>query len=385
MIRPKLRNPVLGLLVVLASAALAATGFLSDAPNRLADGVSLPIWRAPVGLVVIIGSLICGLAMLSLARGRWADRLALILALLLVFALPIAAGLFAKALAVPDHPAQRQALGPAFWIACLSAGLAALDAMQRLKLAALTRGLGGLAMIGAAYGLARAGVFDALSLSREFASQGPRFAAELLRHVLLVLGALAGAVLLCGPLVALVRRGGRARGLLFAVLGLLQTVPSIALFGLLIAPLNALARQVPALKAIGISGLGATPAIIALVLYSAFPLVRMSDAALAAVPAEVAEAARGLGFGRWRRFFSVDMPLALPVLVSGLRVVTLQAIGLATVAALIGAGGLGTFIFEGIGEYALDLVLVGALPVILLALAADLLFGALLALVEVPR
>ena len=79
-------------------------------------------------------------------------------------------------------------------------------------------------------------------------------------------------------------------------------------------------------------------------------------------------------------FIEVELPLALPALISGLRVVTIQAIGLASVAALIGAGGLGTFIFQGIGQYALDLVLVGALPVILLALLANLLFDMLLGL-----
>jgi osmoprotectant transport system permease protein len=78
-------------------------------------------------------------------------------------------------------------------------------------------------------------------------------------------------------------------------------------------------------------------------------------------------------------FRKVDLPLALPALISGLRVVTVQSIGLAIVAALIGAGGLGTFVFQGIGEYALDLVLVGALPTILLALAADALFQIVLA------
>ncbi len=110
----------------------------------------------------------------------------------------------------------------------------------------------------------------------------------------------------------------------------------------------------------------------------------MSDAAFAAVPPEVSDAATGLGFDRRRRVLAVDMPLALPVLLSGFRVVALQAIGLATVAALIGGGGLGTFIFEGIGEYALDLVLVGAIPVVLLALITDFGFRVALSAVAVP-
>ena len=93
---------------------------------------------------------------------------------------------------------------------------------------------------------------------------------------------------------------------------------------------------------------------------------------------EPKEAATGLGFSPRQLFFSVELPLASPALISGLRVV-IQAIGLATVAALIGAGGLGVFVFQGIGQYALDLVLLGAIPVILLALAADLFFQMLLA------
>jgi osmoprotectant transport system permease protein len=93
----------------------------------------------------------------------------------------------------------------------------------------------------------------------------------------------------------------------------------------------------------------------------------------------VRESARGIGMTPPEIFWKVDLPLAMPALVSGLRVAVVQSIGVATVAALIGAGGLGTFVFQGIGEYALDLVLVGALPTILLAVLADALFQAMLA------
>jgi osmoprotectant transport system permease protein len=114
------------------------------------------------------------------------------------------------------------------------------------------------------------------------------------------------------------------------------------------------------------------------VLYSLLPLVRNGLTGLASAPNDALEAATGLGFTRRERFFQIALPLALPALLSGLRIVTIQAIGLASVAALIGAGGLGTFVFQGIGQYALDLVLVGAIPIILLALSADLCFQLLL-------
>jgi len=115
------------------------------------------------------------------------------------------------------------------------------------------------------------------------------------------------------------------------------------------------------------------PAVIALVLYALLPIARNTVAGLAGVPAATVDAAFGMGMTRRQVFWQVEVPLALPVLVAGLRIVTVQAIGLAVVAALIGAGGLGGFVFEGLGQYATDLVLLGALPAIALALAADFL------------
>jgi osmoprotectant transport system permease protein len=92
---------------------------------------------------------------------------------------------------------------------------------------------------------------------------------------------------------------------------------------------------------------------------------------LAGVDGAVVEAGRGMGLTERQIFWQVELPLALPVLLAGLRIVTVQAIGLTVVAALIGAGGLGTFVWEGLGQYAVDLVLLGALPAIFLALGAD--------------
>ncbi|HEX3885164.1 MAG TPA: ABC transporter permease, partial [Stellaceae bacterium] len=156
-------------------------------------------------------------------------------------------------------------------------------------------------------------------------------------------------------------RRERWRGPVFATLNLLQTVPSIALFALLIAPLSAL----------GLGGIGPVPAVIALVLYALLPVARNTATGLGGIDPAVADAARGMGMTGRQILWRVEMPLAAPVLLAGLRIVTVQTIGLTVVAALIGAGGLGSFVFEGLGEDAADLVLLGALPAILLALAAD--------------
>lgn len=376
-------NPVLLLLGAVAIAACAGTGFMSHAPNRLADGISFAVWHAPWSACIAL--LLTGLVVLAFVpRSPGRDRLVLGLATALALSVLVAAGLYATALTEPGRPAQRQALGPAFWITLAGAGLIMLDAMQSLEWRIQARAVVVAGMVGGFVALAMTGLFDDLSLTREFASHRAIFVREVIRHIELVVAAILLSIVVCAPLVLVVRRQTKARAVIYATLGLLQTIPSIALFGLLITPLGFLAAHVPVLAAIGVSGLGVTPVLIALVLYSAFPLVRMSDAAFSSVPGEVADAAHGLGFGRRRRFVSVDLPLAMPVLLSGLRVATLQAIGLATVAALIGGGGLGTFVFAGIGQYALDLVLVGAIPVVLLALATDFGFRLALAAARAP-
>jgi len=173
------------------------------------------------------------------------------------------------------------------------------------------------------------------------------------------------------PLGVMAAKKPRLRGPVFASLNLLQTIPSIALFGLLIVPLSALVASVPQLAAFGIGGIGVAPALIALVLYALLPVARNTSAGLANVDEAVIESGRGMGLANRQIFYQVELPLALPVLLAGLRIVTVQSIGLAVVAGLIGAGGLGTFVWEGLGQYAVDLVLLGALPAIFLALAAD--------------
>jgi osmoprotectant transport system permease protein len=169
------------------------------------------------------------------------------------------------------------------------------------------------------------------------------------------------------------RRRPRVQGSLFACLNLLQTIPSIALFGLLLVPLSALAAALPVLAALGIGGIGPAPAVIALILYGLLPIVRNTQAGIAGVDPGVSDAGAGMGMTGRQLFWRVELPLALPLFFAGLRIVTVQAVGLAVIAALIGAGGLGSFVFEGLGQYAADLVLLGALPAIMLALAADFL------------
>jgi osmoprotectant transport system permease protein len=290
------------------------------------------------------------------------------LVLLVLFAVGHAAMLLTA-----GAPAARASPGAAFWILLFCATLATVNAMQALRTGPLSRFAIVAFTCATVAAMADAGIFDALSIVREYQNKREVFGAEIGRHCTLVLGSLLPALFVGVPLGAIAVGRPRLRGPLFAILNVLQTIPSIALFGVLIAPMSALADAVPALAFIGVGGIGLAPAIIALVLYALLPVVRNTYAGLAGVDRAVIQAAKGMGFTQRQILRKVEVPLALPVLLAGLRIVMVQAIGLAVVAALVGAGGLGTFVFQGLGQNATDLVLLGAIPAILLALAADFL------------
>lgn len=184
------------------------------------------------------------------------------------------------------------------------------------------------------------------------------------QHLRMVLIATIGATAIALPLgIAASRRPMLGRTIL-AVAGVLQTVPSLALFGFLI-PLP------------WIGGIGAHTAIIALMLYALLPIVRGTLTGITGVDAFVRDAAIAMGMTPRQRLFQVELPLALPVIVSGLRVSTVTTVGVATVAAAIGAGGLGSYIFRGLRMYDMQLLLRGALPAAAMAILLDFALGLL--------
>jgi osmoprotectant transport system permease protein len=378
----RLHNPVLFVLFAAAAAAVLSSGFVSVAPNRLTSGQPLALFAAADGRlsagIVALGSILLGSSLVPPRRAlHWGAAILAGGLLVLVLA---AAGQAAARLADGAPAVARITLGAGFWMLFTTAALALVDALQRAAAGPGARFAAAAALVAASATMAWFGLFDALSLVREYATRRDLFATAVLRHVVLVIAAVGPAVLIGFPLGVAAARRPRMQGPLFAALNLLQTVPSIALFGLLLVPLSALATAFPALATVGIGGIGMAPAVIALVLYALLPIVRNSLAGIAGVDPAIVDASRGMGMTQRQIFRSVELPLALPLLLAGLRIVTVQAVGLAVVAALIGAGGLGTFVFEGLGQYAADLVLLGALPAIGLALAADFLVQTLAAL-----
>ena len=368
-------------LVAAGAAALLFLPFIVFKTNRIVPGDPrslvqvLPAWGAFACATVLAS---CAVAALWVSNAR--ARLAL--ALLGVVAVALAAAAAGDALTPPGDKIVRVAPGGAFWVLIVCLGLLATDAVTRLRPGPGLRVLF-LAVSLAVVVLALAhGTFDHLSVMREYAVNAVRFSREARQHLLLAFGSLAGAVVVALPLGVLCHRAPRLRPGILGTLNVIETIPAIALFGILMAPLGALAAAVPLADRLGIRGIGAAPAVAALFLYSLLPIVANTVAGLKHVSRAAVEAAHGMGMTSWQVLSGVELVLALPVILTGIRVVLVQNIGMVTVAALIGGGGLGAFVFQGIGQTAIDLVLLGAIPIVTLAFSAALVLDALVEVLD---
>jgi osmoprotectant transport system permease protein len=177
------------------------------------------------------------------------------------------------------------------------------------------------------------------------------------QHVEYSLLSVALSILIAVPLGLLCRASRLLAQLLLNAVSLIYTIPTLALFGLMIPLL----------------GIGWVPAIAAIVLYSLMPIAQNTYTGLLAVPSDAREAARGMGMSAPQILFRVELPLALPLIFAGVRVATVNAVGMVTIASFIGAGGLGDLIFRGISTVSGVVVITGSVPVLVMAIGADVL------------
>lgn len=193
-----------------------------------------------------------------------------------------------------------------------------------------------------------------------------RYGEEILQrsgqHLFLVLTAISIAILIGIPLGILITRKPKLSRPILGFANAVQTMPSLAIFGFLI--------PVPL-----IGGIGARTAIVALILYSLLPIIRNTYIGIMGVDPAVREAGKGIGMTDRQLLVQVEIPLALGVILGGVRLATVIGVGLATIAAAIGAGGLGEFIFRGVAVVDSQLILAGAIPAAIMALTADFFLG----------
>ncbi|MFC6293981.1 ABC transporter permease [Lactiplantibacillus daoliensis] len=188
------------------------------------------------------------------------------------------------------------------------------------------------------------------------------------QHLYISAIALALGIIVAVPLGILLTRTKKISGFVMAIASMLQTIPAMALLALMIP----------------FFGIGAIPAIIALFIYSLLPILRNTYLGMEDVNPALIDAAKGMGLTGWQSIVKVELPMAAPVIMAGIRLSATYVIAWAALASYIGAGGLGDFIFNGLNLYRTDLILGGSIPVIILALIVDWLLGKLEAAVT-PR
>lgn len=192
-----------------------------------------------------------------------------------------------------------------------------------------------------------------------FAVYGTQLLAKTGQHLYISAFALVLGIIVAVPLGVLLTRLKHGANFVISLAGVLQTIPAMALLAIMIP----------------IFGIGSTPAIVALFIYSLLPILRNTYLGMQGVSPTVRDAAKGMGMTWWQSLLQAELPLAAPVIMAGIRLSATYVIAWATLASYIGAGGLGDFIFNGLNLYRSDLILGGSIPVILLALLVDFLLG----------
>ncbi|MBC7742624.1 MAG: ABC transporter permease, partial [Bdellovibrionaceae bacterium] len=207
----------------------------------------------------------------------------------------------------------------------------------------------------------------AINSNEKKSSRAERIALRTQEHLKLVIVSLFFAILMGVPLGILAAKKRGAGKIILGLTGAIQTIPSLALLVVLIKPLNML----------GLTGIGDTPALIALFLYSLLPIVRGAHVGFQQIPLALRETSEVIGLSRQSQLFKIDLPLALPTILSGIKTAAVINVGFATLGALVGAGGYGQSILTGIRLDDYPLILEGAIPSAVLALVVQQLFDLL--------
>ncbi len=374
------RVAAVGAVVALAAALMP---FVTMRPNRLAQGQSHGLaaaggWAWVLALLIVVGVVLAVVRVPVPEGAPFEPRGALLLALAgdLTIALAWAQGAAARRLLEGTPSAARVSVAGGGWLLLVAVAVFAVAGSARLKECGpdtpgrLRPLIGWLTVLGAGAAVLWGGL-EATSLGRELAIRADVFSARAVEHLGLT-GAGLGIGLLIGlPLGVAASRHRTVRRIALWTVSIIQTIPSLAVLGLLIAPLAALAAAYPFLADLGIRGIGTTPAVIALTLYALLPIVRNTYTGLVQVDPGVIDAGRGMGMTSRQLLWKVEMPLALPLVFEGVRLAAVLLVGITALTALNGAGGFGFFIFEGLNQAAPDLILLGSLPTIVLALILD--------------
>lgn len=226
------------------------------------------------------------------------------------------------------------------------------------------------------------GKLDGLSVMKEFSTYKNEFQMYFINHIGMSFKVVLSGVIFGIPLGWIVFKYGRARKIITTILNTIESIPSLALLSIMMLPLSLLSNSFPILKEYGIAGVGATPVFCALFLYSLFYIVNSMYGALRTVDKQYVDVAKGMGMTNLQTFFKIELPIIMPVIVSGIRVSLTGTILGVTIGSYIGFGGLGKFILQGLNGFAIDIVMLGTLPVMGMVLFFDFTFKMIVVLID---
>lgn len=369
---------------------LLALGFLPFAvfrTSRIHDGAGWSVLETtgPTGLAVllVLWFMLAGVS-LGFPRGRLGSLLRGMIADVLIVAMLLGNAIAASRVAAASGPYSRLSVGAGLWVGLVACLLVVTTCKRELVHSPFTRAS---VLLGAPVALtafALTGWFGDTALFREYANYRDRFWIEAASHMAMSAAAVGIATVIGVALGVIAFWCRRLERPVIATVSVLQTVPSLAAIVLMLPLLAGLAGAMPWLRGIGVGGSGWAPVVIVLTAYALLAISVNTRAGLRAVPPAAVDAGAGMGMTEGQLMTRVRLPLAASVVMSGVRTAAVQTIGNATLAAFIGAGGLGVFIFQGMAQVSPDLILLGALTLVLLAVITDSALRAVATLVT-PR
>lgn len=216
--------------------------------------------------------------------------------------------------------------------------------------------------------------FPMLGISKELMNRRETFNSEFFRHLTLALSSLMFAII---PSIYFAYKSTKNEKLREWIMGFIngfQVAPTLSMIALIMIPLSYIGSQFPFLRDLGVKGIGFLPSFIVLTLYALLPITSNTYTAFKQIEPSIMDSAYALGLSRKQIMLKVQFPLALPLIISGIRIALVQSLGNAILAGLVGGGGLGSIIFLGLSQSAPDLILLGSIPVVFMALFSDIVF-----------
>jgi osmoprotectant transport system permease protein len=359
---------------VLGLLSLVTLSFTVVAPNRLRTGTGVSLlgslgWGWSCALLG--GWVLLGLLSLKDDRRRPVAASRGLLSLVLALSAFALCEVAALRLLPEAGTFARLSIGGGAWVSAIAAYTVVLASRREVG-SRSTLGVSLAAGLPLGLGLMLVtGSLSDLGMMREYANLGSTFWYYVGNTILYSAAALALATVVGFALGVLAFRGQRYERPVFAMVSVFQTIPGLAMIGLLFAPLAWLRQNVGLASALRIGGLGWAPVVTALALYALLAITRNTYAGLRSVSSDVVEAGIGMGMTPTQVMWRVRVPLAVPVLFSGERTAAIQTIGNSTLGAFVAAFTLGTIIFGGLSQQAMDLTMLGSVALVVLALLAD--------------